>query len=158
MRFALFGIGMVACGSSSSSTPPRLAIAGHGVQLVPAPSTSAALLPNGVVIFGPRADAPLPARVRNVAVKPGTPPTGTLVPHPDGAITIYSDGNPGTTSIATGVEMTSYEGVLVDASPSPRTGAWVIVADGKEQAWTSGVRLDVAADGHSFTLVTLPAK
>ena len=125
---------------------------------MPAPSTSATILPNGVLIFGPRADAPLPPVVKNVAVKPGKPPTGNLVPHPERSITVYSDGAADTTSIATGVEMSSYEGVLEDASLSSRTGDWVIVAAGKEQPWTPGVRLDVAADGRTFTLFTLPAK
>src|SRR5437868_10782495 len=132
MRRLLALLGLGACSSSSAPAakgpPPPLAIEGHGVQLVPAPSTSATILPNGVLIFGPRADAPLPPVVKNVAVKPGKPPTGNLVPHPERSITVYSDGASDTTSIATGVEMSSYDGVLKDASVSPRTGDWVIIA------------------------------
>jgi hypothetical protein len=160
MRFVVALVGLAACGSSAEkkAAPPVLAIEGHGVQLVPAPSTSATILPNGVLIFGPRADAPLPAEVKNVAVKPGKPPARALAPVPRGSITIYSDGADDTTQIATGAGMSTYEGVLIDASLSTRAGAWTIVAAGKETAWTRGIRLDVAADGKTFTLFTLPAK
>src|SRR5262249_1250449 len=33
---------------------------------------------NGALIFGPRADAPLPAQVKNALAKPGKPPTRAL--------------------------------------------------------------------------------
>jgi len=146
---------MVACRSSAPPAPTSsgLAIVGYGVRLVPAPTTSASVLENGVLIFGPRADAPLPAEVKNVAVKPGKPPTAPLKPHAEGPGTIYSDGATDTTSIATGVGMTTYDGILKEVSLSQRTGPWTIVSDGKDQAWSSGVRLDVADDGHAFKLV-----
>lgn len=155
-------IGVVACHSSSVPAPkanaPALAIVGYGVQLVPAPTTSATILENGALIFGPRADAPLPVQIKNALAKPGKPPTHALAAHPEGPITIFSDGATDTTQVASGVGMTNLEGVLQNVSLSPRTGAWTIVSDGKDHSWAPGVRLDVADDGHNFTLFKLPPK
>jgi hypothetical protein len=152
----------MACHSSSAPAPkatgPVLAIAGYGIQVVLAPTTSATVLDNGALILGPRAGAPLPAQIQNALATPGKPPTRALAPHAQGQMTVYSDGATGTTQIATGVGMTTFDGVLEDVSLSPRTGAWTIVSDGRDQAWAPGVRLDVADDGYNFTLFTLPAK
>jgi hypothetical protein len=159
MRVALLLVAMFACRSSSPSdssakvTTPGLAIVGYGVQIVPAPATSASVLENGVLIFGPRADAPLPANVKNVAVKPGKPPTAPLTPHATAPVTMYSDGASDTTAISTGVGMASFQGVLTDVVLSQRTGVWTIVFDGRDQAWPQGQRLDVGDDGRSFKLV-----
>lgn len=162
MRFMVGLVGVMACHSSSAPAPkataPALAIVGYGVQLVPAPRTSATILANGALLFGPRADAPLPARITNALAKPGKPPTRALAPHAEGQITIYSDGATDTTQMATGAGMTTFDGVLEDVSLSTRTGAWTIVSDGRDQAWARGVRLDVADDGHNFTLFKLPTK
>jgi hypothetical protein len=157
MRLAWLVVGTFACGSSDSpeARPPRLAIVGYGVQLVLTPTTSASVLENGVMILGPRADALLPAVVKNVAIKPGKPPTAPLVPRPNGAVTIYSDGAGDTTM---GVGMLTYDGILRGAALSERTGAWTIVSDGKDHAWPAGVRIDVADDGHTFKLVELAKK
>ncbi len=133
-------------------------IVGYGVQLVPAPATSATILENGALIFGPRAGAPLPAQIKNALANPGKPPTRVLAPHAEGQITIFSDGATDTTQILTGVGMTTFDGVLEDVSLSPRTGAWTIVSDGRDQAWAPNVRLDVADNGKSFTLFKLPTK
>ena len=149
MRLAILAVGLLACQASSK---PELAIVGHGVKIVPAPSTSAALMENGVLIFGPPANAPLPTEIKNVAVKPGKPPTAPLQPRPFEQATIYSDGAPDTTAVVTGVGMTSFDGVLAEVTLSTRAGAWTIVFDGKDQEWAPGRRLDVGADGHSFKL------
>jgi hypothetical protein len=159
VRFLIGVAGVMACHSSSAPAPkpstPALAIVGYGVQLVPAPATSATMLDNGALIFGPRAGAPLPAQIKNALAKPGKPPTHALAALSEGEITVFSDGATDTTHIATGVGMTTFDGVLEDVSLSPRTGAWTIVSDGKDQSWAPGVRLDVADDGHSFTLFKL---
>jgi hypothetical protein len=162
MRFVIGLVGVIACQSSPAPMPkgatPTIAIEGYGVQIVPAPTTSATILENGALIFGPRAGAPLPAKVKNAMAKPGKPPTSALVPHADGRLTVYSDGGTDTTRIATGVGMATFDGVLEEVSLSPRTGTWTIVSDGKEQAWSPGVRLDVGDDGHSFKLAEFEDK
>jgi hypothetical protein len=98
-------------------------------------------------VFGPLATAPRPEKVLNVAVKTGKPPT-KLEAKSEGAMTVYTDGGVDTTKLALGVNQTTYDGVLKEAGVSSRTGAWTVVADGKEEAWMPGKRLDVAADGH----------
>lgn len=161
MRCTILLVGVCACQSSSppgegsaSKTAPALplAIVGHGVQLVPAPSIGVAQLENGVLIFGPRADAAPQGQIKNAAVKPGKPPTGPLTPHVTGSVTMLSDGAADTTAVALGVGMTSYDGVLVSLTLSPHQGPWVIAVDGKDQAWTAGQRLSVEADGHTFRI------
>ncbi len=114
--------------------------------------TSAAVLPNGALIFGPRADAPLPATIRNVIASPGKPPTSALVAQGRGQTTVFSDGAPDTTRIATGVGMTTVDGVLMDIALSSEAGPWTIVVAGERRPWPAGARLDVAADGHTFSL------
>jgi hypothetical protein len=158
MRSAIVLLCALGCHSSSSPPPaePALAIVGHGVQLVPSPGINVALLPNGALIFGPRAEAPGTGAIKNVAVKPGKPPTVALAPHAVGEATIYSDGAADTTAIMTGVGMTSFDGVLKQVSLSKREGPWTVVADGKDQAWSPGTRLEVADDGRTFKLVAKP--
>ena len=157
-------LALAACHSSSPGSPPpasgqpaaaatatgapALAIVGYGVELVPAPGISAAQLPNGVVIFGPRADKALPAgTLRNVAVKPGKPPTGPLTAHPQTRIVILSDGAPDTTAVALGDGMTSYDGVLTSVKLSPESGAWQVVVDGAKRPWAAGERINAADEG-----------
>lgn len=160
MRAALALLGLAACHSSSSekapepAAPTSLSVEGYGVHLVPMPGTSCAHLANNTLVFGPLATEPKPANILNVAVKKGKPPT-KLAPVTEGSMTVYTDGGTDTTKVALGIDMTTYAGVLKDATVSPRTGAWTIIADGKEQAWTPGLRLDVKADGR-FELVDPP--
>jgi hypothetical protein len=142
---------LLGCSTKKSAGQPGFSIAGNGVEIVPAPGMSAALLDNGTVIFGPRVDRPLPNPVNNVAVKAGKPPTKPLVARQSGVLTILSDGEEGTTSIALGRGMTSYDGVLLSAQTSTHTGPWVLIVAGKEQAWKVGERIDVSDDGAGFT-------
>ncbi|HEY4175363.1 MAG TPA: hypothetical protein VGM90_00955 [Kofleriaceae bacterium] len=158
MRFALGVMVLAACqgkATEKAGAPASIAIEGYGVHLVPVPATSATLLPNGTVIFGPLATAPRPAKILNVAVKTGKPPA-RLAPHVEGQMTVYSDDVGDTTRLALGVNQTTYEGVLKEATVSSRAGAWTLIVDHRETPWTAGDRIDVGADGQLTVVKQAP--
>jgi hypothetical protein len=135
-------------GRSSVVLGPRtftLALVGHGVEMVPRLPATIAHLVDGTIVVGPydAATAKASGNVKNVLVRPGTPPTGALERRAitDNSIVTYSTAQRGSTQLVLGPGMQSYDDVLAAFQPMPHVGDWRLVTDNHEFTWPAGLTL-----------------
>lgn len=135
-------------GRSSVVLGPRtfsLALAGHGVEMVPRLPATIAHLVDGTIVVGPydAASAKASGNIKNVLVRPGTPPTGALEPRTvtDTSIVTYSTAQRGSTQLVLGPGMQSYDEVLETFRTMPHLGDWRLVTDNHELLWPAGLTL-----------------
>lgn len=129
-----------------------LVIAGYGVEAKPKLPAGVAHLEDSTLIFGPMNAAPAKAQaaqggLKNVLLKPGKAPRGVLEkrPIPGSPIVTYSTGQEGTTQLALGNGMDSYEAVLEGFRATDGPAQWTIVTDDHEIRWPA--KLTLRADG-----------
>lgn len=138
---------------SSIVAGPRmftLGIAGYGIEAHVRLPTGAAHLVDGTLVFGPLDVAAAKAQnaVRNVLVKPGTPPRGTLERRAIGhnSIVTYSTAERGTTQLVLGTGMTDHRDVLEAVRVADHPAQWRIVTDQIELAWPAKLSLRATGD------------
>jgi hypothetical protein len=130
-----------------------MTIAGFGVEVRPKLPAAAAHLADGTLVFGPydvaaaRALGPL----KNVLIRPGTPPIGLLAKHAMSASSIvtYSTAQRGTTQLVLGTGMHDYDDVLETVKTAPHDAQWRIITDDHEIVWPATLLLRV--DGNLST-------
>lgn len=135
-------------GRSSVVLGPRsfsLAITGYGIESVPRLPATIAHLADGTLVFGPydAVSARASGEIKNVLIRPGTPPTGVLEPRAisENSIITYSTAQRGSTQLVLGPGMQSYESVLESFRAMPHGGEWRLVADNHEIIWPAGLML-----------------
>jgi hypothetical protein len=127
-------------------------IAGYGVEVALRLPVGVAHLEDGTLIFGPMNAAVAKAQaaqggLKNVLLKPGKAPTGAIEnrPIPGSPIVTYSSGQEGTTQLALGNGMDSYEAVLEGFRAADHPAQWTLVTDDHEIRWPA--RFTLRADG-----------
>jgi hypothetical protein len=122
-----------------------LSIIGHGISARPILPASVAHLADGTLVLGP---FDLPAAkasgtVRTVCIQAGTPPTRAFIKHAmsETSIVTYSTEERGSTKLALGTGMQSYDDVLSSFGTAPHDEPWRIVTDNHEIAWPAGFTL-----------------
>jgi len=135
-------------GRSGVDLGPRqftLAITGHGIEAVPVLPATVAHLADGTLVFGPfdAASAKAAGNVKNVLIRRGTPPTGTLERRAisENSIVTYSTAQRGSTQLVLGTGMQSYEEVLASFHTTPHGGDWRLATDNHEIIWPAGLTL-----------------
>jgi hypothetical protein len=131
-----------------------LLIAGFGVEVRPKLPAGIAQLADRTLIFGPinptqaQQQRQATGRIQNVLIKPGAAPTAPLEkrPIPNSELLMYSSGEPGTTQLALGVEMTSYATVLDEVTTATHPAGWRLLTDNHEIPWPAGYTLRVDGD------------
>ncbi len=127
-----------------------LTIAGFGIEASPRLPIAAAHLADGTLVFGPYdvAAARALGPIRNVLIKPGTPPTGLLAKHAISASSIvtYSTAQRGSTQLVLGNGMQDYDEVLTSVRLGDHPAQWRILTSDHEVAWPATMVL--RADGN----------
>ena len=127
-----------------------LVIAGHGIETRPHLPAAAAHLADGTLVFGPYDLAAAKAQnaVKNVLIRPGAPPTGTLERHAisENSIVTYSTAQRGTTQLVLGTGMRDHGEVLASIGIAKQPPGWRILTDQIEMAWPAGCSLRAPGD------------
>ncbi|MDX2091485.1 MAG: hypothetical protein SFX73_26730 [Kofleriaceae bacterium] len=149
-----------------------LAITGYGIEATPRLPATIAHLADGTLVFGPydAVSARASGEIKNVLIRPGTPPTGVMEPRAisGNSIVTYSTAQRGSTQLVLGTGMQTYEGVLETFRAMPHGGGWRLVADNHEIVWPAGLMLrgtgnlsdengpyELALDGSRTNLINL---
>ncbi|MEZ4237605.1 MAG: hypothetical protein R3F59_15945 [Myxococcota bacterium] len=123
-----------------------LVIAGYGVEATPRLPVGVAHLEDDTLIFGPMNAAQAEqGGVRNALLRPGDAPTAAIEKRPGTPVVTYSSDQPGTTVLALGNGMDSYEAVLTGFRAADQPPQWTLVTDGYEIRWPT--RFTLRADG-----------
>jgi len=154
-----------------SSRQFTLTISGFGIEARPRLPATAAHLADGTIVFGPYdiAAARALGTIRNVLIRPGTPPTGLLAKHAlsENSIVTYSTAQRGSTQLVLGTGMRDYDAVLQSVQTVEHRPQWRIITDDHEIVWpaTMVLRVDgnlanrtgpyeLALDGSTEKLIT----
>jgi len=123
-----------------------LKIAGYGIEMKPRLPATAAHLIDGMIIFGPYdlATARASGEVKNVLVRPGTPPQG-LTRHAlsENSIVTYSSTQRGSTQLVLGNGMRDFDPVLESVEVADHPAQWRIICDDHEIVWPATMVLRV---------------
>ncbi|MBA3453800.1 MAG: hypothetical protein H0T42_11965 [Deltaproteobacteria bacterium] len=124
-----------------------LTIAGFGIEAKPRLPATIAHLVDGMLVFGPYDVAAARARgeLKNVLIRPGTPPHGLLARHAlsENSIVTYSSAQRGSTQLVLGTGMRDYDPVLESVTVADHPAQWRIVTDDHEIVWPATMVLRV---------------
>lgn len=124
-----------------------LTIAGFGIEAKPRLPATAAHLADGMIIFGPYdvAAARALGEIKNVLIRPGSPPMGLLARHAlsENSIVTYSSAQRGSTQLVLGTGMRDYDPVLESVSIADHPAGWRIITDDHEIVWPATMVLRV---------------
>lgn len=127
-----------------------LTIAGHGIETRPRLPAAAAHLLDGTLVFGPYDLAAARAQnaVKNVLVRPGAPPSGTLLRRSmsESSIVTYSTAERGTTQLVLGTGMRDHHEVLEAIGVAAQPPLWRILTDQIDCWWPAGFSLRASGD------------
>ncbi len=124
-----------------------LTIAGFGIEAKPRLPATAAHLVDGMIVFGPYdvAAARALGEIKNVLIRPGTPPTGLLARHAlsENSIVTYSSAQRGSTQLVLGTGMRDFDPVLESVKVADHPAQWRIITDDHEIVWPATMVLRV---------------
>jgi hypothetical protein len=124
-----------------------LKIVGHGIEMKPRLPATAAHLADGMIIFGPYdlAAARAQGEIKNVLIRPGSPPMGPLARHAlsENSIVTYSSAQRGSTQLVLGNGMRDFDPVLESVEVADHPGQWRIICDDHEIVWPATMLLRV---------------
>jgi len=124
-----------------------LTIAGFGIEVKPRLPATAAHLVDGMIVFGPYdiAAARALGEIKNVLVRPGSPPMGLLARHAlsENSIVTYSSAQRGSTQLVLGTGMRDYDPVFESVKIADHPAQWRIITDDHEIVWPATMVLRV---------------